>query len=84
MSSYPTIVLDDDGEGGQWHIDENRVTVISETCTTVFTLPKGQRRISLLRTGHGRGQLSIGGFKALTVTVVGPLAAVNRLRDAVL
>lgn len=81
-----TIEIDpdsDDSETGFW-IDGNRITDRWSGNVAVYTLPKGCRRISLMRLGQGRSQLTLGGFKANTVTVTGPTKVIERLREAVL
>lgn len=65
-------------------INENRVTVWRGKTTSHFTLPRRRPRISVHEFEKGRGQLVIGGFSSITVSVVGPLETVRRLRDAVL
>lgn len=72
-----------DGETGFW-IDGNRITDRYSGHLDVFTLPKGCRKITLMRLGHGRSQLILGGFKANTVTVTGPTPVIEKLREAVL
>lgn len=67
-----------------WWRDGNRITVRSDASETTFTLPRGQRRVSLYRLGDGRAQLAIGGFTKTTVVVTGPSDHIRKLKEAVL
>jgi hypothetical protein len=71
-------------DGADYTIDENRVTVRTGRVTSHYTLPRRRPRISIHEFEKGRGQLLIGGFTSVAVSVNGPLDAIRRLRDAVL
>ena len=76
--------VDPDGTREGYWTDGHRVAVRAGHSVSIYTLPKGNRRVTLTRLGNGRGQLVLGGFKAVTVTVTGPMATVATLREAVL
>lgn len=82
MSKHHSIVLPENP--AEYRIDENQITLRRDRVTTHYRLPRGRPVISVHRFADNRGQLNIGGFSSLTVTVVGPLEIVNQLRDAVL
>lgn len=88
--SYTTIVLDgreidpDTEYAAGWWIDDNTVTVRTEHSLSVYRLPKGRARVTVTRLGGDKSQLIIGGFTTITVSVIGPFDAINRLRKAVL
>lgn len=65
-------------------VDENRITVTRGKTTSHYTLPRRRPRITVHEFDKGRGQLLVGGFSSIAVSVVGPLEVVRRLRDAVL
>jgi len=76
--------VDPDSEELGFWLDENKVTVRSELMLSVYSLPKGSRRVTMSRLGNGRQELILGGFKSITVAVTGPTEAIKRLREAVL
>ncbi len=60
-------------------ISQNRVSVTTSLGETVWTLPKRATRVSVQSAGNGRKRLVIGGFKSVTVTVVGPVESIDQL-----
>ncbi len=60
-------------------ISQNRVSVTSSLGETVWTLPKRATRVSVQSASNGRKRLVIGGFKSVTVTVVGPVESIDQL-----
>lgn len=65
-------------------VTENRIVQERDKTTATYTLPRGARRVVVYDNGGGRGQLMIGGFTSITVSVKGDMAILNRLREAVL
>lgn len=78
-----TEVEPDSTTEGFW-VDAHRVTVRAGNSESVYSLPKGCRRVTLSRLGNGRSQLVLGGFKSVTVAVTGPSPTISKLREAVL
>jgi hypothetical protein len=72
------------------HIDEtaeiegNRLTVTSDHTISVYNLPRGARRVTIMTLGPERSALTIGGFKSTTVVVSGPTDLIEKLREGVL
>lgn len=64
-------------------VSRNRITTWTDTSSTVWTLPKKANRVSVQSAGRGRARLVIGGFKTITVSVVGPVDVIERLRNEV-
>ncbi len=64
-------------------ISQNRVSVTSLTAVTTYRLPKSASRVSIQTVGKGLSRLVIGGFKTVTVSVVGPTEIIEQLRDQV-
>lgn len=67
-----------------WTIQGNVVTIEGATSTSRYALPRGSRRIVTETLGKGRTRLILGGFKSVTVSVCGPAAEIEALREAVL
>lgn len=67
-----------------WWVDRERVNVRTRDSLSTFNLPKHSKRTVLYRHGNGRSQLVLGGFKTATVTITGPAATIESLREAVL
>lgn len=65
---------------GDYTIDGTRITLRTEFGEYRYILPKGARRV-VLQLGK-QPKLMIGGFKSLTVSVVGPLEDLRTLADA--
>lgn len=76
--------VDPDGVDEGFWVADNRVAVRAGHSVSIYTLPKGARRITLMALSGGRAQLILGGFKSTTVSVTGPTWAVEQLREAVL
>lgn len=68
---------------GDYKISDNRVWLLHDGIEACYTLPSRRPRITLFHMGK-RAQLTIGGFKTVTVSVTGPVEDVKKLRDAVL
>lgn len=67
-----------------WWVDRERVNVRTADSLSTFNLPKHNKRVVIYRHGNGRAQLALGGFKTTTVTITGPHAVIEKLREAVL
>jgi hypothetical protein len=69
-----------------WWTNDNIIHVASNSgqIQSRYVLPRGRPRVTIDRIGRGRARLLIGGFTTTTVTVVGPTAAIEALRTAVL
>ena len=70
--------------GADYEIDGNVITLRSDSRTTVYRLPRRKPRVSVMPSGRGNSQLLIGGFTKTDVTVIGPNAAIEQLKEAVL
>lgn len=64
-------------------VSENLIIQERDGHTSYITLPVKCRRIVLYRYGNGRGQLWLGGFKAMTVAVNGKYTVLESLLEAV-
>lgn len=80
----PQSQVDKDDQPPGWWLNDNRLSVRTLAGITVYTLPRGARRIHLMWVGNGRAQLALGGFKSTTLTVTGPTREIERLREAIL
>lgn len=65
-------------------VDGVVVTLVTEHSVTVLRLPRNARRVTVERAGRGLSRLILGGFKSVTVTVTGPTAKIEQLKEAVL
>lgn len=93
MSTY-VIMLDGDelteetdfAQVDGWWTNDNIVHVTSSNggLQSRYALPRGRARVTVDRTGKGRARLVIGGFTTTTVSVVGPVSTIEKLREAVL
>jgi hypothetical protein len=81
MSASPPFSIDLD-EGVL--VEGNRVTVRTEHGTAVYNLPRSAPRISVRWMSESRSELIIGGFKSLTVRLVGPTETIEKIREGVL
>lgn len=81
MTKHHSIVLD---HADDYTIDGNQLTMRRGRATTHYRLPRARPVISVHEYESGRGQLNIGGFNSLAVTIVGPIQDIKTLRDGVL
>jgi hypothetical protein len=76
--------IDPDATDVGWWIDGNVIWNRQTLSETRYSLPKGNRRVTTERLGNGQARLTLGGFKTVTFSVVGPRDAILQLRGAVL
>lgn len=74
--------VDADGDEPGWWRDDNVVTVRSDLSVATYRLPARKPRVSLQRLGKGRSRLLLGGFTTTSVTIDGPTAEIEALREA--
>lgn len=67
----------------EFSIEENVVRVSTDRSTSVYTLPRSAARVVMTDLGDDRSRLVIGGFKSVTVSVVGPTRSIKRLWEGV-
>lgn len=76
--------VDPDGSEVGWWRDGLTVTVRAEHSLSTYRLPKGVRRVTMVRYGEGRTHLAMGGFKSATVTLIGDRDVLAAIREELL